>query len=414
MTGFVRFLRGAAVFAGLAVAGSAHAQTSFQTLYGNAAFDDTALGTVTEGPDGSIYGVVSGPPPYEGRVYRLAPPATPGGEWQGAYIQYFDQDRPEDGWDAVGGVVRGANGELYGMVARGGANNAGAIYRLSPPPAGVAYWTKDILFSFTGEGGMRPVGELTVGPAGELYGQTSSFENPDNCGTVFRLAPKANPRQPWRFTEIAQLDQARRGCFPREGLTLGPDGSLYGAAQQGGRKGGGTVFALKPAANGRFAFNVLAAFSQTSRLRTPFGKVAIDGSGVIYGAAYEGQAPYACGGVFRITPATAPGQTARYETIKTFGIKGDTSCYPVGVALDGDEIVVTHAGVADAGSGPSAAGGGVVSLKPKRAAPDTYGVRRLHVFEAPYRTPSYSPLIAADGSIIGTTRLLSSVWKLTR
>ena len=67
----------------------------------------------------------------------------------------------------LGGVIRGADGALYGTTSEGGAENCGLIYRIDP--AG----TLSRVHEFSLPDGCKPVGELALGPDGGLYGVAS-------------------------------------------------------------------------------------------------------------------------------------------------------------------------------------------------------------------------------------------------
>jgi uncharacterized repeat protein (TIGR03803 family) len=41
-------------------------------------------------------------------------------------------------------------GALYGATAAGGPDNAGTVFKLSPPGAGQRSWTKTVLYAFKG------------------------------------------------------------------------------------------------------------------------------------------------------------------------------------------------------------------------------------------------------------------------
>ena len=96
-----------------------------------------------------------------------------------------------DGSLPQGGVIRGANGTLYGTTYSGGdlakCNfiGCGVAFQLTPGVGGV--WTQTILHTFTGgQDGAAPQGALLRNKAGVLYGTTSSGGTA-NGGTVFGM-----------------------------------------------------------------------------------------------------------------------------------------------------------------------------------------------------------------------------------
>jgi len=159
-----------------------------------------------------------------------------------------------DGYSPVGGLVQGPDGALYGTTSGGPApNNFGTVFKLVEQPNGS--WNQTTLHVFTGGNecvapidGAIPVGRLTFGPDGLLYGTTEtggcvveSGDNPyNNQGTIFRLAMDGTAYQVlWLFN--GYYDTAD-GAVPQAGLTLGPGGLFFGTTHYGGLADTGTVF----------------------------------------------------------------------------------------------------------------------------------------------------------------------------
>jgi uncharacterized repeat protein (TIGR03803 family) len=96
--------------------------------------------------------------------------------------------------------VLGKNGSLFGTTEYGGsaasgsacvsfgASGCGTVFELKPPAAPGGAWTETVLHSFTGKDGdgAVPQANLTVGPAGVLYGTTWSGGTA-GFGTVFSI-----------------------------------------------------------------------------------------------------------------------------------------------------------------------------------------------------------------------------------
>ena len=88
----------------------------------------------------------------------------------------------------LGGVIRGADGALYGVTSEGGgADNCGVVYRLDPTGALTS------IHEFSRAEGCQPVGELALGPDGSLYGVTYVGGSVDPrlhaLGTIYRIEP---------------------------------------------------------------------------------------------------------------------------------------------------------------------------------------------------------------------------------
>jgi uncharacterized repeat protein (TIGR03803 family) len=83
----------------------------------------------------------------------------------------------------------------------------------------------------------QPNAALTRGSDGALYGTPTSGGN-WNVGVVFKINEDGSG-----FTKLHDFDYTT-GSFSYAGLTLGPDGSLYGTTPQGGMWGQGVAFRI--------------------------------------------------------------------------------------------------------------------------------------------------------------------------
>lgn len=207
------------------------------------------LGAATEGgspysgviqaTDGNFYGTTYiGGTKNLGTVYRV----SPSGDF--ANLFSFTNDS-QGGFLPYTGLVQHPNGDLYGTTLRGGANDAGTIFRITL--AG----TLTVLRSFAGADGKNPEGRLVVGADGALYG-TTLIGGASDRGSVYRIAPDGSGFSTlYSFPSLGAFNSAgvatnATGANPRAGLTLGADGNFYGAAYQGGASGYGTVFRMTP------------------------------------------------------------------------------------------------------------------------------------------------------------------------
>ncbi len=80
------------------------------------------------------------------------------------------------------GLVRGSDGNFYGVTSSGGSANAGAVFKMTP--AGIV----TALVSFNVANGANPEAALVQGSDGNFYGVTSSGGSA-NDGTVFMMTP---------------------------------------------------------------------------------------------------------------------------------------------------------------------------------------------------------------------------------
>jgi uncharacterized repeat protein (TIGR03803 family) len=139
-----------------------------------------------------------------------------------------------NGSNPNGGLVRDAQGNLYGTTFSGGAFGQGAVFELA---TGTGVLTT--LVSFNGGNGAAPAGQLVLDAQGNLYGITSSggaFES----GTVFELAAGSHT-----VTTLASFNFTN-GSTSAGGLSRDAQGNLYGTTLFGGAFLGGTVFELSP------------------------------------------------------------------------------------------------------------------------------------------------------------------------
>jgi uncharacterized repeat protein (TIGR03803 family) len=144
-------------------------------LYGTTAFGGSAGGC---GPVGGC-----------GTVFQLTPPSAPGGAWTEFAIYSFT-GIDGDGANPYASVIVGENGVLYGTTQSGGGSaNLGTVFKLTPPAIPGGTWTETVLHSFTGQNGdgATPLAALVMS-SGVLYGTTSKGGTAER-GAVFASAP---------------------------------------------------------------------------------------------------------------------------------------------------------------------------------------------------------------------------------
>ena len=196
-----------------------------------------------------------------GTVFSLTPPTTPGGAWREQILFDFGSIGGDGGAFPAAGLTLAKNGVLYGTTSGGEVtlNPGGVVFSLTPPAAGSGPWTESVLYSFLGKPHQRlypdgggPLGTLLLGPSGALIGTTSTGGGRpiNSSGTVFELAPPSSTGGTWTFTKLYTFTlQGPDQITPYAGLTIGPDGLLYGTTTgfEYDRAGGvGTVFSLTP------------------------------------------------------------------------------------------------------------------------------------------------------------------------
>ena len=205
------------------------------------------LGGLIVGSDGRLYGTCSlGGTNNAGSVWRINRDGT-GFQVLRHLLSFGDCRNPNSE------LLEGSDGILYGTALNGGGFGNGGVFRLQKD--GSAY-TIIRGFRTTGGDGKGPIGGLTEGPDGHLYG-TTEFGGSTTNGIVFRLSKDGT-----NYTIIKHLGLVEDGAKnPHGTLLLASDGFLYGTSVNGGTSGFGTVFKLRP--NGD-DFNVIYNFGDAA------------------------------------------------------------------------------------------------------------------------------------------------------
>jgi uncharacterized repeat protein (TIGR03803 family) len=136
-----------------------------------------------------------------------------------------------DGGLPQAGVIRDSAGNLYGTTSSFGTG--GAVYKLDPTGHAT------VLYSFTGADGSQPYAGVIRDSAGNLYG-TTYFGGAAGLGVVYELDTAGHEAVLHSFTGGAD------GGKPLAGLFRGPAGNLFGTTSSGGKELAGVVFAVKP------------------------------------------------------------------------------------------------------------------------------------------------------------------------
>jgi len=189
-------------------------------------YGTTYLGGTGQCLDGSDVGVVGC-----GTVFQLA--QTPAG-WQETILYNFPADEGNQPTDPI---VLNRKG-LFGYANLD-------VFRLQRDKTG--HWHKLVIYRFPGGiAGTAPTGTIVFDQAGNLYGTTRSF-GIDGPATIFKLTRSTIPNTEWNETTLATITTDSSAPQPWGGLTIGPDGTLYGAVNSlGGGTNPGYIFSIKP------------------------------------------------------------------------------------------------------------------------------------------------------------------------
>jgi uncharacterized repeat protein (TIGR03803 family) len=201
---------------------------------------------------------------------------------------------PRDGAYPGAALVMDAAGSFYSTTTRGGASNAGTVFKLDT--AG----RETVLHSFTGgKDGALPVAGLVGDAAGNLFG-TTTLGGASNSGTVFKLDRTG------KKTVLYSFAGGSDGAWPIAGLVRDSGGNFYGTTEAGGATGNGTVFKLDASGNE----TILYSFGGAPDGATPMAGLIRDVGGTLYGTTLRGGSSFVCnvsggtcGTVFRLSAA---------------------------------------------------------------------------------------------------------------
>ena len=209
-----------------------------------------------------------------------------------------------DGGQPFGGVLRGADGTLYGTAGAYGTNNYGTVYSLSAPKTKGSSWGFTLLHAFTGgTDGSTPRDGLITDGTGTLFGTTAGFDN--SQGTVFKLTPPAPGKTAWKEQVLLRFNgQGFEGNGPWQTVGRDASGALYGTTYAVGKSAYGEVFKLTPPAPGKTKWKakVLHVFQAGAGSQFPYSNVLVGTDGTLYGTTYgsAGQNGFYPGNVWAI------------------------------------------------------------------------------------------------------------------
>jgi uncharacterized repeat protein (TIGR03803 family) len=226
-------------------------------------------------------------------------------------------------------------------------------------PAWAAHYR--ILYEFTGAAdGGTPIGVLALDASGNLYGTTTAGGASGN-GTVFELSRNADGS----FTErvLYSFAGGKDGALPYGAVALNTAGDIFGTTQLGGASSDGTIFQLVNNGDGGWTENVLHSFNGSDGA-SPLGNVVFDTAGNVYGmtggGGINGQ-----GVAYRLAPSSG---SWTYSVIHAFtgGKDGSYPLYQSGLIFDhsGNLYGATSDGVDSGGDCNGEDCGSIIELTP--------------------------------------------------
>jgi uncharacterized repeat protein (TIGR03803 family) len=269
----------------------------------------------------------------------------------------------------VGGQLTLHDDMIYGITGKGGVRSNGTVFRIT------SGGEHHVVHRFSGSDGSIPVEGLVRGADGRLYGVTQ-FGGLHDRGTVFRIGKTGRLTTLHHFRVGDEL-----GEFPYRGMSVGPDGILYGVADIG-RKGGGTIFRVTK--NGEVSLVKALSFADGCRP----GQLTLGQDGWLYGPAFL-CGEHGLGTLFRVHPNGA------FERLHSFsGPEGSGPLHALTQTPDGTWYGTTTGSFQDSTS---------VIFRTRFGG---QGLTVLHTFGPPEAgsTPSGSLRLASDGYLYGTTQ----------
>ena len=272
-------------------------------------------GPMIQATDGYLYGTTAfgGVSGNYGTVFRISLSGT-----FTTIYKFCSQTNCADGAFAYGGVIQGADGNLYGTTNEGGdptcfpSSGCGTVYKLT------RNGKLTTLHVFHGTDGEMSFAALVQATDGNFYG-TTGFGGPYSYGTVFKISPSGKFTNLYNF--CAQTYCAD-GSDAYGALVQGTDGNFYSTTEAGGTHGAGTIFKITP----KGVLTVLHSFNISDGYDPANGLLqATDGS--FYGTTYQG-GNWNQGTAFKITPL------GTLTTLYSFGMPTTGCTYPNGLMQD--------------------------------------------------------------------------------
>jgi len=272
-------------------------------------------GNLVQGSDGLFYGATTlGGASGNGTIYKIA--NTGAFTVLHTFTALNSNSQNTDG-AAPQALVQSADGNFYGVTAKGGSFGSGTIYKITSTGTFALFHSFSTSVTGTGtasdpftaipnaDGGV-PNGPLVIGKDGAFYG-TARTGGTSTAGTAFKITSSGTFTTLHSFGTVDSSDGSGSnldGYAPLAGLIQGVDGAFYGTTYFGGVYDNGTIFKI----NSTGTFTALYSFSYSFGQPNPTN---LDGArpeaaltqgidGAFYGTAFRGGVN-GSGAVFKLT-----------------------------------------------------------------------------------------------------------------
>ena len=230
-------------------------------------------GNLIQASNGNFYGLTTeGGTDNEGTVFEITAAGI-------ETVLHSFVDTPTDGAYPYGSLIQASDGNLYGMTADGGANNAGSVFRIT------LTGTETVLYSFAGGtgDGAHPYGNLIQASNGDFYGMTEAGGT-YGLGTVFEITPAGTETILHSFAGTPA-----DGANPEGSLIQANDGNFYGMTEKGGAYISGAIFRMTPAGTDSILYSFPGSYGGQANT---YGDLIQTRNGDLYGLASFGTYTY--------------------------------------------------------------------------------------------------------------------------
>ncbi|MDB6151943.1 MAG: 3-carboxymuconate cyclase, partial [Chthoniobacteraceae bacterium] len=309
-----------------------------------------ASSALTPAGDGNLYGVTeSGGPEGAGTLFKVVPGQKV------TSVSFTGMTGAIPGIQPQHSLTVGLDGNLYGTTRLGGPAGVGSIFRVALSTGAVTQ-----IATFTGNSGALPgffpKTSLAVGGDGFFYG---TADTADGIGLIFKVNTAGVASRVALFTGNSGPLQGM-GRFTSDRLTADGNGNLYGASEQGGLNGLGTIFKITPGAGAKSIASFTGATGALPGAYPYTGAYLVRASnGFLYGTTQQGGAKNS-GTIFRVSLEDTATTVASF-TDSSGALLGATPRSPLTEAPDGTLYGTVRDGLG-AGSIYRVSGGTTVSI----------------------------------------------------